>query len=294
MGTKASPMGEWKQLRRIGKSFGGSGVPIENLSKLTHTWRKSVSKPRQGLKQYLYAAWKRQPLPWKTGTSCNSAWELRGVNANIALDTGQEPLHQPWSNIKYILLIWHMLKGFDYKDPPRVNKLAVYPDLPDWLWKWGHGKGSSPQQQAVIDLVMIAFYYLLRVREYTASKRRGQQPRNQQFLVNDVTFFKLRKLVVSFNLYLLMQGNRSCFQRWRRHHVPLNRKTSPRESVCTMEHWKDKYLHFQWRHWQDKSHIFGCTHPMEQQYCVHIGTVLEGAMSRIGIWYFIWYLQQQS
>ena len=56
-----------------------------------------------------------------------------------------------------------MLKGFEKKDPPRVKKLAVHPDIPEWLWKWGHRKGSSPQQQTVGDLEMIAFYYFLRV-----------------------------------------------------------------------------------------------------------------------------------
>ena len=56
LGTKASLMGEWKRLRIIGKSFGGSRVPIENSSKLTHTWRKSISKPKPGLQQDSQAA----------------------------------------------------------------------------------------------------------------------------------------------------------------------------------------------------------------------------------------------
>ena len=86
-----------------------------------------------------------------------------------------------------------MLKGFENKDPPRVKKLAVHPDLPEWLCTWGHRKGSTRQQQAIGDLEMIAFYYLLRVGEYTAPKRRGRQPRTKQFSVNDVTFFKLSK-----------------------------------------------------------------------------------------------------
>ena len=49
LGTKAFPMGEWKQLWRIGRRFGISGVPIANPSELTHTWRKLISKPKQGL-----------------------------------------------------------------------------------------------------------------------------------------------------------------------------------------------------------------------------------------------------
>ena len=89
-----------------------------------------------------------------------------------------------------------MLKGFENKDPPGLKKLAVHPDLLDWLCKWVHSKGSSPQQQAVGDLEMIAFYYLLRVGEYTAPKQQGRQLRTQQFSVNDVTFFKLSKTCV--------------------------------------------------------------------------------------------------
>ena len=68
--------------------------------------------------------------------------ELGGVNAKISLRTGQQTLHQPGSNDKYILLLQHMLKEFENKDPPLVKKLAVNTDLPDWLCKWGNRKGS--------------------------------------------------------------------------------------------------------------------------------------------------------
>ena len=60
---------------------------------------------------------------------------LGGVNANIALDTGQQPLHQPGSIDKYILPLKHMLKVFEHKDPSRVKNLAVHPDFTDWLCK---------------------------------------------------------------------------------------------------------------------------------------------------------------
>ena len=56
LGIKAYLMGEWKRLRRIGKSFVGHGVSIANPSELTHTWRKFISKPKQGLQQDLQAA----------------------------------------------------------------------------------------------------------------------------------------------------------------------------------------------------------------------------------------------
>ena len=76
---------------------------------------------------------------------------LRGVNTKIDLDTGQQPLHEPGSNDKYIIPIEHIIKRFENKDPPRVKKLEVHPDFPDWLFKWAHRKGSSTQHQAVGD-----------------------------------------------------------------------------------------------------------------------------------------------
>ena len=52
LGKKAYPMGEWKQFFSNREKFGGSDVTIGNLSDLTHTWRKSISRPKQGLQQY--------------------------------------------------------------------------------------------------------------------------------------------------------------------------------------------------------------------------------------------------
>ena len=101
---------------------------------------------------------------------------LGGINTKIALDIGRQPLHHHGSNEKYILRLQHMLKGFEKKDPQRLKKLVVHLDLPGYLRKWGHRKGSSPHQQALGDLEIIAVYYLLPVGKYTAPKRRGRQP----------------------------------------------------------------------------------------------------------------------
>jgi hypothetical protein len=59
------------------------------------------------------------------------------------------------------------------------------------------------QQQAISDLVMIAFYYLLRVDKYTTKGKRTKQTRTQQFWVMDVTFFQRSKS----SLLLAMPSN---------------------------------------------------------------------------------------
>ena len=99
--TKASMMGEWKRLCRIGNSFGGSGVPIAKPLELTHTWEEvdfqTKTRIETGfagrLQKDSHGCGKRV----KFGTVRAA---LGGVNAKIALNTGRQPLHQPGSNEK--------------------------------------------------------------------------------------------------------------------------------------------------------------------------------------------------
>lgn len=105
------------------------------------------------------------------------------------MDTGRQPLHQI-DGQHYIKPIQHMLAGFKNFDPAVEKKLACHPDLAAFACAWGLQEDATPQQQAVGDLVLIAFYYLLRVGEYTTKKRRKMRTRTRQFRIKDVTFFK--------------------------------------------------------------------------------------------------------
>ena len=167
-------------------------MPIANPSELTHTWRKFISKPKQGLQQDLQAACN------KSAMSMENRYKLEHCVKNLEVSARRFPWTQgnnPFTNMGQTKNISYRSntcsKGL--KKKTRHKKLAVHPELLDWLCKWGHRKGISTQQQEVGDLEMIAFYYILRVGEYTAPKKRGRQPRTQFFLVNDVTFFKLSK-----------------------------------------------------------------------------------------------------
>ena len=83
-----------------------------------------------------------------------------------------------------------MLAGFKNFDPAVEQKLACHPNLPDYACGHGLREGATPQQQATGDLVIIAFYYLLRVGEYTTkTRRKRKKKRTVQFRVKDVTFF---------------------------------------------------------------------------------------------------------
>jgi hypothetical protein len=73
----------------------------------------------------------------------------------------------------------------------------VEADVPELLVEMGYGKLGSMQSQAIGDLSLIAFYYLLCIGEYTVKCQRDWTKRDRkqtvQFKVEDVTFFKTNK-----------------------------------------------------------------------------------------------------
>ena len=97
-------------------------------------------------------------------------------------------MHDPGRDF-YIAPLQHALAGWANYDPPTEKKLACHPDLPEWACEHGYEGRPSPLRQATGDLVCVAFYYLLRVGEYTAKTRRKKRKRTRQFWVKDVTFF---------------------------------------------------------------------------------------------------------
>ena len=104
------------------------------------------------------------------------------------MDRGERPLHQPGSE-KFILPIQHMLAGFRSFDPPTEKKLACHPDLPLFAVTNAYKGRASAVRQATGDLCCIAFYFLLRIGEYTTKTKRKKKTRTRQFRVKDVIFF---------------------------------------------------------------------------------------------------------
>jgi hypothetical protein len=60
-----------------------------------------------------------------------------------------------------------MLDGWRKTDGRVLKKLPVEADVPEFLVKLGLQVGASAKDKAVGDLSLIAFYYLLRIGEYT-------------------------------------------------------------------------------------------------------------------------------
>ena len=73
-----------------------------------------------------------------------------------------------------------MLNGYTKADPPTQKKLPVEVDVPELLVEMGYGKTGSTLSQAVGNLSLIAFYYLLRIGEYTVKRQRNRAQRAQK------------------------------------------------------------------------------------------------------------------
>ena len=82
-----------------------------------------------------------------------------------------------------------MMAGWKKQDPPTIKKLPVAIDVPEFLSAVG-AMTTNELDRAIGDLVLIAFYYLLRVGEYTVKERRNSSKQTVQFRLQDVTFFK--------------------------------------------------------------------------------------------------------
>ena len=120
------------------------------------------------------------------------ATALSAVGKEISLVHGVNPIKTPGSE-RLIPRLAQMLDGWRKSDPPVEKKLPVEVDVPDYLVKLGLAPEATPLVKAVGDLVMVAFYYLLRVGEYTCKGTRNESKQTVQFHGRNVTFFKRNK-----------------------------------------------------------------------------------------------------
>ena len=107
------------------------------------------------------------------------------------------------------------MEGYKRCDPPATPQLAVPIMVPEECQKQAY-ETKDPRQHAMGDLAIIAFYYLLRVGEYTKPKftmvngKTKRTTRTQQFKVANIGFFKNNKILPRASpLHVLLQAD-SC------------------------------------------------------------------------------------
>ena len=76
------------------------------------------------------------------------------------------------------------------EDPPTMKKLPVEADVSKQILRWCLLSGATSAMWATGDWYLIAFYWLLRIGEYTAKGQRNATKQTVQFKMEDVTFFE--------------------------------------------------------------------------------------------------------
>jgi len=106
--------------------------------------------------------------------------------------TGVNPTKITGSD-KFLLQLQIQLAAYTKEDPPPKKKLPVEADIPELLIDMAYTNKEDAFAQATADLALIAFYYLLRIGEYTIKStselNRSNKKQTVQFKLEDVTFF---------------------------------------------------------------------------------------------------------
>jgi hypothetical protein len=121
--------------------------------------------------------------------NCTVSSALTAIDQTIALACAANPKKVAGSEC-LLPCLQFMLDGYQKGDPPTWKKLPVQANVLELLVETAHQPGKPAQQQATADLTMIAFYYLLRVGEYTVKGSRNSTKQTVQFKYEDVSFFK--------------------------------------------------------------------------------------------------------
>jgi hypothetical protein len=114
---------------------------------------------------------------------------ITAIGQKIALDTNNNPTKVTGSD-KFLPGLQIILDGYRIEDPPTEKKLPVEANVPELLFDMDYGPSSSTLGQAVWDLTLIAFYYLLRIGEYTVKGTRNESKWTVQLKLEDITFFR--------------------------------------------------------------------------------------------------------
>jgi hypothetical protein len=162
------------------------------------------------------------------------ATALSAVGKTISLACDANPTKVTGSE-RLVPRISQTLDAWRKVDGPVMKKLPVEADIPELLVKWGLSPTGSPLHKAVGDLALIAYYYLLRIGEYTVKSSRNDSKQTQQFKLRDVTFFKrdhlgqLRQLPRTAPAHLILGADNATLK--------LDNQKNGWHGVCISHEW---------------------------------------------------------
>ena len=108
------------------------------------------------------------------------AGALPAVGQEIALTCVNNPTKVMGSD-KLLPCLSQIYDGWQKEDPPTTKQLPLEADVSKLLAVRGRAASVSTLDQAIGDLTLIAFYYLLRIGEYTVKRKRNEAKQTVQF-----------------------------------------------------------------------------------------------------------------
>ncbi len=114
---------------------------------------------------------------------------LTAIGQEIPLACGNNPKKVMGSG-KLLPRLSQIHNGWRKEDPPTTKQLPVEADVPKLLAERGLVSTATSLDRAIGDLSLIAFYYLLRIGEYTVKGNQNNTKQTIQFKYKEVTFFK--------------------------------------------------------------------------------------------------------
>jgi hypothetical protein len=118
---------------------------------------------------------------------------ITAVGQEIALASGCNPTKLTGSE-KLIPQLQQIYDGWRKEDPPTIKQLPVEADVPEFVARRGLDPLASELDRVVGDMILVAFYYLLRIGEYTSKGKWNDTKQTVQFKFEDVTFFKKNRV----------------------------------------------------------------------------------------------------
>jgi hypothetical protein len=97
---------------------------------------------------------------------------LTAIGQEITLACGKNPTKITGSK-RILPRLQQIYDGWLKEDPPRTKQLPVETDIPELLIERGQSALATELDQAIGDLTLIAFYYLLRIGEYMVKGSRN-------------------------------------------------------------------------------------------------------------------------
>jgi hypothetical protein len=139
---------------------------------------------------------------------------LTAIGQEIPLACGDNPTKVMGCD-KLLPRLSQIYDGWRKEDPPTTKQLPVEADVPKLLAERGLVSTATSLDRAIGDLSLIAFYYLLRIGEYTVKGNQNNTKQTVQFKYKDVTFFKKTQGGTITVPPSECTGTPDCYGRWR-------------------------------------------------------------------------------